>query len=284
MHTIGSAFYALRQSLTGLYDEREAAAIAHGAMEDISGLSKVDRLIAKEQVLTEAQERRFASAATVLPTGYPLQYFVGKAWFMGEPFIVNADVLIPRPETEELVQWVVNDFGEMGRARILDVGTGSGCIAVSLARRLPGAEVDACDLSRGAVAVAADNAAHHGVDISFYNLDFLAAEQWGTLGVYDVIVSNPPYIPLAERARLHANVREYEPHGALFVPDDDALVFYRAIATFASSHLAPSGAIYCELDAGNARLTASLFADAGFRYVELREDMHGNERMLCARF
>lgn len=284
MHTLGSAFYELRGVLVSLYDEREASAIAHRAMEHVTGLGKLDRLMEKEKALTEAQQSLFEEISNRLATGEPVQYVTGEAWFLGEKFLVDANVLIPRPETEELVQWIIGDWEKETGISILEVGSGSGCIPISLARAISGARVTSCDISEGAVEVASHNAELLGATVEFVQADFLNAEARSWLGRHNVIVSNPPYIPRAEEERLHINVREFEPSLALFVPDNDPLIFYRAIADFGKQHLLPGGAIYCELDADHASETAEMFRQAGYANTQLRKDMHDNPRMLCARF
>jgi release factor glutamine methyltransferase len=284
MHTLGKAFYDLKNELLALYDEREAAAIAHELLSEITGLSKVERLLQREEQLTAHQEARYKRACIELLTGRPLQYVVGYAWFMGQKFIVNERVLIPRPETEELVQWVISDHSmDERQARILDIGTGSGCIPISLKLAMPGSTVSGCDISAGALDIAAENADNLDAEIRLLQTDILDNGQWEQLGRYDIIVSNPPYIPDTERERIHANVKDHEPAVALFVPGNEALLFYHAIADFGAKHLAGSGYIYCELDASHAFETKRLFEDAGYRDVEVREDMHGNWRMLKAR-
>jgi release factor glutamine methyltransferase len=218
-----------------------------------------------------------------LIAGRPLQYVLGYAWFMGKRYKVNEQVLIPRPETEELVAWIIDDAGSVNtQLNILDIGTGSGCIPIALKQALYAAAVTSCDISKGALAVAKENAANMNAGMEFIQTDFLDDTQWQLLGMYDVIVSNPPYIPIAEKDGLHANVRAYEPATALFVADD-ALVFYRAIASFGKQHLNSSGSIYCELHRDYAVATKALFEEQGYA-VELRKDMHGNWRMLKAVF
>ncbi len=183
---------------------------------------------------------------------------------MGKEFGVNEHVLIPRPETEELVQWVINDWKSREEAiKILDIGTGSGCIPISLRFALTQADVTSCDISSDALAVAKENATTMQTVIEFIQLDFLDVSQRNKLVSYDIIVSNPPYIPASEKEKLHANVKDHEPGIALFVPDNDALVFYHAIAFFGKEHLNNNGYIYCELDAGHAMECKALFEKPG---------------------
>jgi release factor glutamine methyltransferase len=281
MYTYAQAFDLLRKQLVPLYDERESAAIAHEVVSHITSLSKVQRLVEKNSLLTAQQQLQFESCAEQLVKGVPLQYVTGTAWFMGKEYAVNNNVLIPRPETEELVQWVINEQRNKTTS-IIDIGTGSGCIPVSLKLALPGADVAACDISEGALAVARQNAARLTADVAFLQLDFLEAGQQNKLGMFGVIVSNPPYIPFSEKERLHTNVRDNEPGIALFVPNDDALVFYRAIAQFGKNHLTQDGKIYCELDAEHAEACKALFEAEGYWDVTLRKDMFDNWRFLSA--
>jgi len=280
MLTIGAGFYQLRASLLKRYAESEATAIAHIVLESVTGMTRLQRLSEKDRVLDTVQGARLAEIESELNAGRPLQYVLGEAPFLGRMFRVDENVLIPRPETEELVEWVVAD-GQP--ASILDIGTGSGCIAVSLKLGLPAADITALDLSAGALAVAEANAQALHARVRFRQQDFLDEAGWPALPQYEVIISNPPYIPDAERAGLDSHVREHEPGSALFVPDADPLLFYRAIAVFGQRHLLPGGAIYCELHRDFAVATHDMFRDAGYSYVHLREDLHGAPRMLRVR-
>ena len=281
MLTISQAFYHLKNKLQPLYDEREAAAIAHEVLQAITGLGRTDRLLQKEVELSPHTQQQFDDACIGLLQGRPMQYVLGTAWFMGRPYNVSEQVLIPRPETEELVQWIISDWSGTD-VHIFDIGTGSGCIAISLKLALPQSQVSACDVSAGALAVAIGNAHGLGADVSFIELDFLNKQHWQSLDSYMIIVSNPPYIPVREKERIHTNVKDHEPSIALFVPDDDALLFYRAIAAFGLGHLRKGGSIYCELDADHAVITQQLFIDQGYKQVYLNKDIHGNLRMLKA--
>jgi release factor glutamine methyltransferase len=242
----------------------------------------LQRITDKDKLLTEEQGQLLAACKDKLAAGMPMQYVLGYAWFMGRRFIVNEHVLIPRPETEELVQWIADDYKETDPA-ILDIGTGSGCIPVSLKLLLSKAKVSAIDVSAEALEVARTNAKSLDADVVFQQMNFLDTGAWESLPQYDVIVSNPPYIPETERLTLAAHVREYEPGLALFVPGDDALLFYRHIAEFGMMHLLQEGSIYCELHVDYATATEELFKSMGYSFTELRADMHGNLRMLKAK-
>jgi release factor glutamine methyltransferase len=275
------AFYELKESLQRLYDEREAAAITHEVLEHVTGMDRLQRLVHRDAQLTAEQVQALQRCKAVLISGEPLQYVLGYAWFLGRRFGVNNEVLIPRPETEELVQWIVSDR-QQEAGRLLDIGTGSGCIAISVKLALPVAEIAACDVSEGALATARSNAETLGADIHFFQTDILDEKKRAALPVYDVLVSNPPYIPFSEKENLHQNVRDFEPGLALFAPDEDPLLFYRAIAHAGRRHLAAHGAVYCELHRDHADATAALFTAEGYQEVVLRKDMHGNPRMLRA--
>ncbi len=279
MRTIGAAYYDLRSALTALYDEGEAAAIAHGALEHVTSLTGLQRLSQKYLLLSEAQYEAYAGAKAALLGGQPLQYVTGKAFFLGRRFLVSPAVLIPRPETEELVEWIISTARPKS---ILDIGTGSGCIAVSLKLALPDCEVTVIDVSPEALAIARQNAQQLGAEVAAQQLDFLNAQSRDALPKFDVIVSNPPYIPLTEADSLHRNVRDHEPATALFVPGADPLLFYREIAAFGRTHLADGGAIFCELHRDYAVQTAELFCSHGYFSATLREDIHGAPRMLRA--
>ncbi len=279
MLTIGAAYADLRSALTALYDEGEAMAVAHGALEHVTGFTRLQRLSQNALLLSEAQWEAYTGAKAGLLDGQPLQYVIGEARFLGRTFFVSPAVLIPRPETEELVEWVMSDAQP---AAILDIGTGSGCIAVSLKLAMPDCDVTAIDVSPEALAIAQQNAQRLGAEVAFQQLDFLNAQSRDTLPKFGVIVSNPPYIPLTEADTLHRNVRDHEPATALFVPTADPLLFYREIAAFSRTHLADEGAVYCELHRDFAEETAELFREYGYASVTLRDDLHGAPRMLRA--
>jgi release factor glutamine methyltransferase len=284
MLTFAQAFYELKNKLQPLYDEREAAAIAHGLLHHITGLDRTQRLMQKEDKLTASQQAQYERSVGSLLQGTPLQYVTGTAWFMGKEYLVNNHVLIPRPETEELVQWVIDDWKTRRNRIIVDIGTGSGCISIALKSALPDAVVTAIDLSGEALSVAKGNAQTHHASIQFRQSDFLDSSQWEQFPQYDIIISNPPYIPLSDKESIPANVKDWEPSIALFVADDAPLVFYKAIAAFGKSHLNSNGNIYCELDPAHAAACKTLFEEAGYENVTLKKDIHGNMRMIKASF
>lgn len=277
MLTIGSAFYRLRKGLLPVYDESEATALSHQAMEELTGSNRLDRIMRKDEVLEPAAEARFREIEAALLDAKPIQYIIGHTRFLGRDFRVTPAVLIPRPETEELVEWIIQ---KENPGSILDVGTGSGCISISLALGLPETAVTAIDVSEEALKVAGQNAESLNANLQFEHCDFLDPLQREALSKFDLIVSNPPYIPLSEADTLHRNVRDHEPDTALFVPDGDPLLFYRRIAEFGKTHLNTGGSIYCELHQRYATDTAKMFNDLGYAHVEVRNDAFGNARMI----
>jgi len=280
---LGNAFHYVRQELARQYDEREAAAIAHELLGALTGLSKIDRLMQKDEPLAPEQQWRMEEQLEELIHGRPLQYVLGCAYFMERPFMVNEAVLIPRPETEELIFWIIHDHKDKANGMsILDVGTGSGCIPISLKLELPELTVSSCDISVDALEVARRNAQALDAEVSFINCDFLDKSLWASLPATDILVSNPPYIPQAEATTMERHVTDYEPAAALFVPDQDPLLFYRNIAAFGLQRLNAGGMVYCELHRDYAQQTCALFTSMGYMDVQLRDDMHGNPRMLRA--
>jgi release factor glutamine methyltransferase len=210
----------------------------------------------------------------------PIQYVLGETWFYNMKLKINEHVLIPRPETEELVQLLLNE-SSYGTVKVLDIGTGSGCIAVAVKKNMPDAIVTAIDVSDDALLVAKENAANQNTEIQFLQVDFLDEKQWTTLPKFDIIISNPPYIPVNEKEQLDINVTAFEPHQALFVPDNSPLLFYKKIAEFASTHLNPSGKIFMETHEDFASQTASLFLQ-DYKQVTVKKDIFGKERMVVA--
>jgi release factor glutamine methyltransferase len=279
--TIQSAQQALLVQLKSLYDEREAANICDWVMEHLTGKKRIGRLLDKQEILPDELLAKLDHLTQELNTHRPVQYVLGEAWFAGMKFYVNEHVLIPRPETEELVEWIVEE-SQKSKAKIeniLDIGTGSGCIPIALQKRLPGLSVTSVDISKEALEVAGQNAQILGVDISLLNIDFLNENNWDQLPVVDIIVSNPPYIKQSESSSMAKNVLDFEPGIALFVPDEDALLFYRKIADFAKTHLSEKGSIFLEINEKLGKEVITLFEYKGY-YVELRKDLQGRDRMV----
>ena len=268
----------LAARLTGLYDAREARSIALAAIAELSGLTPSALLTDPE---AELVVEGLAGAEAQLLAGRPLQYVVGHTEFYGHRFAVREGVLIPRPETEELVDRILRD--ERSARRLLDVGTGSGCIAASLALGLPGAEVFAADISDDALAVAAENFRTLGANVTLRKADALGGLAEAFPEQFDVIVSNPPYVPESNRAAMHPNVRDHEPALALFVPDDDAIRFYRAIAQAGRRMLCKGGRLYFEIYERAAEEIVRMLGAEGYTDTEVRTDLFGKPRMVCSR-
>ncbi len=269
------------EKLTPLYDAMEAESFFAIALGELKGWKRVDLALHPDTVLSGEEIDKWNEVVGQLEQQRPIQYIFGKAHFYGREFAVNAHTLIPRPETEELVQWIIDENTGRQGITILDIGTGSGCIAVSLAKNLPGATVSAIDVSAEALAVARSNAEANGVGINFIQKDILAAE---TLDAkYDIIVSNPPYVRMLEKAEIKENVLQYEPHLALFVEDDDALLFYRKIAQLALTALKSEGKLYFEINQYLGNETVEMLESYGFKEVVLRKDIYGNDRMVGGR-
>lgn len=273
-----TAFIA--EAVRGLYPEREARRIALTAAAALSGESEAKFLADPNQrVNIDGVER----CAAQLAAGCPVQYVTGRTEFCDMTFHVDGSVLIPRPETEELVLWAEQCAAGFQRPRILDVCTGSGCIAIVLAAHLPQAEVTALDISHTAIETARRNAAMNGVRIRFIEDDALNGMPSLAGETFDIIVSNPPYIPHSEIESMHVNVTRYEPHEALFVDDADPLVFYHAIARTARTILSEDGSLLFEVHEAWAERTAEMLRREGFGQTEVRNDLFGKPRMTCSR-
>lgn len=260
-----------KNNISAIYEEAEA--------ENIWRLL-TDYFNDRHIVPNEDQIRNVASRLAIHE---PIQYILEEAWFYDVPFYVDSNVLIPRPETEELVHWIIKDHQSNDKIAILDIGSGSGCIPITLKRKLPQATVSGCDISPGALAIARKNAMRYNIPIDFIELDFLNEENWDFLPLVDIIVSNPPYIPEVDKLTMHKNVLEYEPASALFVSDADPLIFYEKIAASAKKLLKPRGVIYVETHEVLARNTESLFKNAGAA-TELKKDLQGKNRLVKAQF
>jgi len=265
-----------------LYEEREIRSIIDLLLEEVCGLSRVDRVLHPSLALPDQQRETLLTIAQKLKLGQPVQQALEYAWFCGTKFRVTSDVLIPRPETAELVDWIVTSSGTLPHLRICDIGTGSGCIALSLARLLPQSEVTAIDVSDAALSVASANALDQQLErVKFVQQNILEATP-NDLGTFDIIVSNPPYICRKEGREMSDIVLKNEPELALFVPDDDPLLFYRTIAQLARNCLSPQGRLFFEINAAYGSETCQMLAELGFTQVELRQDINGRDRMIFA--
>ncbi len=276
-----ATFYLLKQLRT-INEEGEAILITDWIMENITGSKKTERMLYKNAVLTKDEEIQLHNYTERLLQHEPVQYVLNESWFFGCKFYVDKNVLIPRPETEELVEWIIADCKiPAEELKILDIGTGSGCIPISLKRKISTSEIWACDISPGALNVAKRNAVSLKTDINFVQLDFLDKEQWQQLPLFDIIISNPPYVPEKDKKEMNNNVLQYEPATALFVPDNDSLVFYKAIAAFGKTHLNKSGCIYVEIHESSGNATREVLQSAGYT-TEMKKDMQHKDRMIKA--
>lgn len=285
MMTIKDVFEDYRAQINGVYDANEIEAITLLVLGEITGMSNASIKAFPDRVLSTEQAEQAKNVLAELKTGKPIQYIFGVTEFYGLPFKVNPYVLIPRPETEELVEWILEVERQKVKGKrlsILDIGTGSGCIAISLKKNLPGAHVSAIDISTGALETAKGNAELNNVEVNFIETDILNIKSEIEIPKSDIIVSNPPYVTLEDKKQMHTNVTDFEPHTALFVPEDDPLLFYRAIADFALENLNADGQLYFEINEGLGKETVQLLADKGFKDIELRRDMSGRDRTIKA--
>lgn len=276
----------IRSSLKGLYPENEISAFSRLILEHVSGMPFHKILLGKDKDLSDTQKRRIDKIITGLKAHQPIQYLLGEEEFFGLNFKVTPDVLIPRPETAELVGWIISDLKD-SPAKLLDIGTGSGCIAISLAHALPQATVSAIDVSKEALLIAQENAEKLNVQVDFKRQDLLAPDASRVLAEWlgspiDTIISNPPYIPEREKSDMEANVVEHEPGIALFVPNDKPLLFYSAIAKIGKKILKPGGTLYFEINALYGKELRSLLMREGYSRIEIRKDFYGKERMAKA--
>ena len=278
-------FNHLISEITSVYEENEAKSIVYLLLEHYLNLSKTDILL--DNFVNQPFD--FQDIIIRLKAQEPVQYIIGQTEFYGRKFKVTPDTLIPRPETEELVQLVVSSWqsavGSVAQfpISVLDLGTGSGCIAISLACELPNAQVYAYDISEKVLKIAKENANRNNVNVIFEQLDILNFPP-SSFPPFSIIVSNPPYVMNAEKSEMEQNVLDYEPHLALFVEDSNPLIFYKAIAEFAFKNLITKGLCVVEINQAFGLETAELFWNQGFRYVEVVKDMFGKDRMVKATF
>ena len=245
-------------------------------------MSRVDLALKPEFAIEEIEIQKWKNIIAELQLQKPIQYILGETEFFGLPFEVNSAVLIPRPETEELVDWILkNNSNSSNQLRILDIGTGSGCIPITLAKNLKNAKVSAIDVSTEALKIAEMNAEKNAVEVKFIEMDILKAEKLSE--TYDIIVSNPPYVRELEKQEMQKNVLDYEPHIALFVEDEDALLFYLKITQLASESLSEGGQLYFEINQYLGQRMVDLLNDYKFRDIELRKDIYENDRMIYGR-
>lgn len=275
--TISKAFSQLVETLTPAYDIGEAESIANILFEDLLKISRTDRLVNSEKSLSELELEQLESATKRLLSYEPVQHIVGFAYFCEHLFKVTPDTLIPRPETEELVYLIAQE--NKGAAKILDIGTGTGCIPISLKLKIKEAELSAWDISPEALSVAKSNAESLSANVQFELMDALniTSEE-----KFDIIVSNPPYIPNSDRASMHQNVLDFEPGLALFVEDKDPLLFYQKIAEFGTTNLSENGKLYFEIHERFGQETKEMLLQLGYQNVEILQDLNGKDRIVKA--
>ena len=270
----------IREALRGIYPDSEALSLAKMLLVEAFDFSTLELYGGKDKEISGKRRDDLDKMLSRLQKNEPIQYVLGKETFCGLDFEVDSNVLIPRPETRELVEWIVADRKSSASSYILDIGTGSGCISISLAKFLQGSKVEAWDISQGALDVARRNAQRNGVEVLFRHQDVLDALPGGA--IYDVIVSNPPYITEKEKLDMDANVLDWEPSTALFVPDADPLRFYRKIAELGLSMLKTGGALYFEINRAYGQETVNMLESLNSNQIELRKDGWGNDRMIKA--
>lgn len=272
------------KELAPFYDAYEAESFFYLILEDKHKLRQIDLALNHELKFSESDFIVWDSLLSQLKKEVPIQYLLGKTSFYGLDFEVNENVLIPRPETEELVEWIINENSKIDKTKklkILDIGTGSGCIAISLAKNLPNAEVYGVDISKKAIVTAKRNAIRNNVDVTFVFLDILKTD--ALRFNYDIIVSNPPYVRNLEKGEIKKNVLGYEPHLALFVEDNDALIFYRKIATLAKKGLLENGQLFFEINQYLGKEMRDLLETMNFKNIELKKDIYDNDRMISCK-
>jgi release factor glutamine methyltransferase len=277
------------KELDAIYGRDEVASFFYLSIEFHLNVARIQLILDPEITLTKDETDVFFTILEDLKQQKPIQYVLGETEFYGLQFNVNENVLIPRPETEELVDWIIKDSKFKSQnsepIKILDIGTGSGCIAISLAKHLPEAQVFAVDISESALKIAKENADRNGVEVEFIKADILESSLWEDvalqqMGFFDIIVSNPPYVRELEKQEIKPNVLDNEPHLALFVENDNPLIFYKAITDFAVDKLKSNGSLYFEINQYLGQETKQLLVDAEFKDIQLRKDLNGNDRML----
>lgn len=280
------AYHQLQLELQAIYDHREAAVIADWIIEDITNWTKSKRILHHDVEFTEAQESLFSSMKKELLSGKPVQYVLGYSWFKGKKFIVNDHVLIPRPETEELVEAIIEQQSKEknnDQFKVLDIGTGSGCIAISLQLHFPQWEVWAIDKSSSALEIAKENALQLNAKIKTKEVDILSSLKIDNLPAFHLIVSNPPYIPLTDKQEMTTQVIDHEPHLALFVTNEDPLQFYKSILAFSEHHLIRGGTLWFETHMSYAQEVAALMKEHDYQDVYIKKDFQGKDRIVTGR-
>ncbi|MDY0216080.1 MAG: peptide chain release factor N(5)-glutamine methyltransferase [Bacteroidales bacterium] len=269
----------IKKQLSPQFTSAEIDHFCQYLFEEFSQITKIERLLKREIYIPESEIIKYGNAVVKLKAETPIQYIVGKTNFFGLDFLVNKSVLIPRPETEELVEWIIDSAKSIDKPSILDIGTGSGCIAICLGKKMSESQVTAVDISKEAIEVARKNAKIHQVNIDFQIADALKTESL-PIQKFNIIVSNPPYVRESEKKQMKENVLAYEPHLALFVDDNDPLIFYREIAKYAFNHLEENGQLFFEINEAFAEECKDLMTQIGFTEILIKNDLRGKNRML----
>ena len=278
--TLSETKQSIKQKLSTHFEAIELNSLLAMLLEHVTGWNQIQQVVQKESPLTIEQLQTIEQFTDALIIGKPIQYLTGKSWFMGNVFLVNEDVLIPRPETEELVEWVGEYAQIIDRPlKIIDIGTGSGCIAIALKKILPDSSLSGLDISIAALSVAAMNAKQLNVDIKWVEQDILMSASLPD--TYDIIVSNPPYIPVREITDMQDQVKNFEPSIALFVSNEDPLIYYRMIARLGKQYLSNNGQLFFEIHYDQAKKIINLLDEMGY-HAESRQDMFGKDRMIRA--
>ena len=277
MHPV---YHEIKKMLAGYYPDAEASALAKMLLVEVLHFSTLELFGGKDKEVFKKDLDVLYEMSRRLQNREPIQYIIGRETFCGMPFVVNRHVLIPRPETQDLVEWIAEEDQQTNPCRLLDMGTGSGCIAISLAKKLPHVQVEAWDISGEALQVARQNALNNQVKVDFHQQDILSASPG--IAEWNVIVSNPPYITNKEKAEMEANVLNWEPHTALFVPDHDPLLFYRRKAQLGMNMLVNGGALYFEINRAYGTETIAMLQALGYKDIIIRKDRFNNERMIKA--
>jgi release factor glutamine methyltransferase len=281
------------EQLASIYPQTEIDTFFYYLIEEYLSLQRIDLIMQPDFEITSEKELLFNNAVKRLQKEEPIQYIIGNTEFYGFPFLVDENTLIPRPETEELVEWILNEVNSVEKTNILDIGTGTGCIPISLKKNLPNANISAIDVSVNALKKATENANLNNVAINFIEQDILKITSLNVIASkieepstndikFDIIVSNPPYVRELEKTEIKNNVLENEPHLALFVDDNNPLIFYNKIADLAKNHLTKNGSLFFEINQYLGKETFNMLKDKGFINIELRKDFSGNDRMIKA--
>jgi len=274
---------SIRKELSEIYNNQEIDSLVTLIFEKLKGYSRTQLYLADDEVLSENERNSILKIVDRLKNNEPIQYILGSTEFYGLEFLCVPGVLIPRPETEELVDWIIKE-NHLSNPTIIDMGTGTGCIAVSLQKNIPGSTVFACDISPVCLETAADNAKRNNAKVAVFEYDILTNRPVIDFRAFDIIVSNPPYVRESEKVLMEKNVTDFEPELALFVADQDPLIFYERIADFAQLKLNARGKLYFEINEAFGDQCCQMLEKKGFAHIELRKDINGKNRMIGCEF